>query len=88
MYNYSIPATLKAWQDQITFPRMSLAPTRFVVSTARGGSYSPGAPKARFDHQERFLRDFFAGHSPSRTRFFHQCRARQCQGGPGARAPA
>ncbi|MGX1808890.1 FMN-dependent NADH-azoreductase [Nocardia sp. NPDC055321] len=62
MYNYSIPAALKAWLDQITFPRMSLAPTRFVVTTARGGAYSPGSPKAAFDYQERFLRDFFAGH--------------------------
>ncbi|MBF6141833.1 FMN-dependent NADH-azoreductase [Nocardia farcinica] len=62
MYNYSIPAALKAWLDQVTFPRMSLAPRRFVVAASRGGSYSPGAPKAAFDHQERYLRDFFAGH--------------------------
>lgn len=62
MYNYSIPASLKAWLDQVTFPRMSLAPRRFVVATARGGAYSPGSPKAAFDYQERFLRDFFAGH--------------------------
>ncbi|MGV0816127.1 NAD(P)H-dependent oxidoreductase [Mycolicibacterium boenickei] len=62
MYNYSIPASLKSWLDQVTFPRMSLAPRRFVVATARGGAYSPGAPKAAFDYQERFLRDFFAGH--------------------------
>ncbi|MFB8001732.1 FMN-dependent NADH-azoreductase [Nocardia sp. NPDC056000] len=62
MYNYSIPASLKAWLDQLTFPRMSLAPSRFVVVTARGGAYTPGAPKAAFDYQERYLRDFFAGH--------------------------
>ncbi|MEV6772696.1 NAD(P)H-dependent oxidoreductase [Nocardia sp. NPDC051030] len=62
MYNYSIPASLKAWLDQITFPRMSLAPRRFLVTTARGGAYSPGAPKAIYDYQERYLRDFFAGH--------------------------
>ncbi|MFG2003834.1 FMN-dependent NADH-azoreductase [Spirillospora sp. NPDC048911] len=62
MYNYSIPASLKAWLDQVTFPKMSLAGRRFVVATARGGAYSPGAPKAKFDYQERFLRDFFAGH--------------------------
>ena len=62
MYNYSIPATLKAWLDQVTFPRMSLAPRRFVVATARGGAYSEGAPKAAFDYQKRYLRDFFAGH--------------------------
>ncbi|WP_406235686.1 FMN-dependent NADH-azoreductase [Nocardia sp. NBC_01009] len=62
MYNYSIPASLKAWLDQVTFPRMSLGHRRFVVATARGGAYSPGAPKAAFDYQERYLRDFFAGH--------------------------
>ncbi|WP_063060794.1 FMN-dependent NADH-azoreductase [Nocardia sienata] len=62
MYNYSVPAALKAWLDQVTFPRMSLAPRRFVVATARGGAYSPGTPKAAFDYQESYLRDFFAGH--------------------------
>ncbi|MFF4196836.1 FMN-dependent NADH-azoreductase [Nonomuraea sp. NPDC001831] len=62
MYNYSIPSALKAWLDQVTFPKMSLTGRRFVVTTARGGAYSPGAPKARFDYQERYLRDFFAGH--------------------------
>jgi FMN-dependent NADH-azoreductase len=62
MYNYSIPAALKAWLDQVTFPRMSLAPRRFVIATARGGAYSDGAPKAAFDYQQRYLRDFFAGH--------------------------
>ncbi len=62
MYNYSVPAALKAWIDQVTFPRMSLAGRRFVVATARGGSYAPGAPKAPYDHQESYLRDFLAGH--------------------------
>jgi FMN-dependent NADH-azoreductase len=62
MYNYSIPAALKAWLDQVTFPRMSLAPRRFVIAAARGGTYSDGAPKAVFDYQQRYLRDFFAGH--------------------------
>ncbi|MFV2176992.1 FMN-dependent NADH-azoreductase [Actinomadura sp. LOL_016] len=62
MYNYTVPASLKAWIDQVTFPRMSLAGRRFVIASARGGAYSPGAPKAPYDHQERFLYDFFAGH--------------------------
>lgn len=62
MYNYSIPASLKAWIDQVTFPRMSLAGRSFVVASARGGSYLPGSPKAPFDHQESYLRDFFHGH--------------------------
>ncbi|WP_043718591.1 NAD(P)H-dependent oxidoreductase, partial [Nocardia asiatica] len=72
MYNYSVPAALKAWLDQVTFPRMSLGHRRFVVTSARGGAYSPGAPKAAYDYQERFLRDFFAGHfGVSDTVFVH-----------------
>jgi FMN-dependent NADH-azoreductase len=62
MYNFSIPAVLKAWIDQVTFPRMSLAGTRFVVAYARGGAYGPGKPREPFDHHERYLRDFFSGH--------------------------
>ncbi|UNZ15970.1 NAD(P)H-dependent oxidoreductase [Streptomyces sp. 891-h] len=62
MYNFSIPASLKAWIDQVTFPRMSLAGRRFVVAYARGGAYGPGTPRHPYDHQERYLRDFFAGH--------------------------
>ncbi|MFB6613356.1 FMN-dependent NADH-azoreductase [Streptomyces sp. NPDC085524] len=62
MYNYSVPASLKAWIDQVTFPRMSLAGRRFVVAYARGGAYGPGTPRHPYDHQERYLRDFFAGH--------------------------
>lgn len=62
MYNFSVPAALKAWVDQVTFPRMSLRGKRFVVAGARGGTYLPGTPRAPFDHEERYLRDFFAGH--------------------------
>jgi FMN-dependent NADH-azoreductase len=62
MYNFSVPAALKAWFDQVTFPRMSLRGKRFVVAGARGGTYRPGTPRAPFDHEERYLRDFFAGH--------------------------
>jgi FMN-dependent NADH-azoreductase len=62
MYNFSVPAALKAWFDQVTFPRMSLRGTRFVVAGARGGTYLPGTPRAPFDHEERYLRDFLAGH--------------------------
>ncbi|MGI5164615.1 FMN-dependent NADH-azoreductase [Spirillospora sp. CA-253888] len=62
MYNFGIPASLKAWIDQVTFPKMSLKGRRFVVASARGGAYGPGMPRAPFDYQERYLRDFFAGH--------------------------
>lgn len=62
MYNYSIPSSLKAWIDQITFPKMSLAGRSFVVTGARGGAYGPGTPREPYDHEERYLRDFFRGH--------------------------
>jgi FMN-dependent NADH-azoreductase len=62
MYNFSVPAALKAWLDQVTFPRMSLRGKRFVVAGARGGTYVPGTPRAPFEYEERYLRDFFAGH--------------------------
>ncbi|MDG6107677.1 NAD(P)H-dependent oxidoreductase [Dactylosporangium aurantiacum] len=61
MYNYSVPASLKAWIDQVTFPRARLD-ARVVVAGARGGSYGPGTPREPFDHHERYLRDFLAGH--------------------------
>jgi FMN-dependent NADH-azoreductase len=61
MYNFSIPASLKAWIDQVTFPRASLD-LKVVVTSARGGSYAPGTPREPVDHQERYLRDFFRGH--------------------------
>ncbi|WP_308282563.1 FMN-dependent NADH-azoreductase [Pseudonocardia nigra] len=62
MYNFSVPAALKAWIDQVTFPRMSLAGRRFVVVSARGGAYGPGTPREPVDHQARYLRDFLDGH--------------------------
>ncbi|MEV4198293.1 FMN-dependent NADH-azoreductase [Micromonospora globbae] len=72
MYNFSVPASLKAWIDQVTFPRMNLAGKRFVVAGARGGSYVEGAPRAPYDHQERYLRDFLAGHfAVQDVRFVH-----------------
>ncbi|MET9272961.1 NAD(P)H-dependent oxidoreductase [Kribbella sp. NPDC003557] len=61
MYNFSIPAALKAWIDQVTFPRAKLE-LSVIVASSRGGSYAPGAPRAAVDHQERYLRDFFDGH--------------------------
>lgn len=62
MYNYSVPSALKAWLDQITFPRMNLGDRRFVVVAARGGSYTANAPKERVEHQTRYLADFLTGH--------------------------
>lgn len=41
---------------------MSLTGRRLVVVAARGGDYRPGASRAPYDHEESYLRDFFAGH--------------------------
>ncbi|WP_167454948.1 FMN-dependent NADH-azoreductase [Amycolatopsis kentuckyensis] len=72
MYNFSIPAALKAWIDQVTFPKMVLRNKKFVIAGARGGTYAPGTPKAAFDHHERYLRDFIAGHyGVDDVRFVH-----------------
>lgn len=61
MYNYSVPAALKAWIDQVTFPRARLS-ARVVITASRGGAYGPGTPRAAVEHQVRYLQDFFAGH--------------------------
>lgn len=68
MYNFSVPASLKAWIDRVTFPGAFADPdtgssllhgTRVVVVTARGGSYGPGTPRETFDFQAPYLRAYF-----------------------------
>ncbi|WP_242908327.1 FMN-dependent NADH-azoreductase [Actinomadura terrae] len=63
MYNFSVPASLKAWIDRITFPGAymedRLRGTRAVVVTARGGAYGPGTPNEALDFQEPYLRAYF-----------------------------
>jgi FMN-dependent NADH-azoreductase len=56
MYNYSVPAALKAWMDRVTFPgALSLPDTTVVVVAAHGGA--PG--RAGRDHQTPLLRTWF-----------------------------
>jgi len=62
MYNFGVPAALKAWIDQVTFPRMNLGHRRFVVVGAQGGSYAPGRPRAPMEHHVRYLSDLVEGH--------------------------
>ncbi|GLW65090.1 FMN-dependent NADH-azoreductase [Actinomadura rubrobrunea] len=71
MYNFSVPAALKAWIDRITFPGAHVDPdsgepllrrTRVVVVTARGGAYGPGSPRHGCDFQEPYLRAYFREH--------------------------
>lgn len=68
MYNFSIPASLKAWIDRVTFPRALTDPdtgesllrdTRVVVVMARGGGYGPGTPREHFDFQTPYLKAYF-----------------------------
>lgn len=68
MYNYSVPAALKAWIDRVSFPGAFLDPdtggsllrgTRIVVISARGGAYGPGTPREKWDFQTPYLRAYF-----------------------------
>jgi FMN-dependent NADH-azoreductase len=71
MYNFGIPSQLKAWLDAIcvagrTFgygangPEGLLGGRRVIIASARGGMYGADTPMAPLDHQETYLRGFFA----------------------------
>ena len=59
MYNWSVPAPLKAWIDHITFPWVDLAGPPVFIFTARGGGYPADTPAGARDHQEPYLRYWF-----------------------------
>jgi FMN-dependent NADH-azoreductase len=71
MYNLSIPSTLKAWIDQISFPWLSFKDRTVVVVTGRGGSYAPGTPRAHLDFQEPYLRAYFETLGAEWIEFIH-----------------
>lgn len=71
MYNFSIPAALKAWIDQVSFPWVSFKDRAIIVATGRGGSYSPGTPRAHLDFQEPYLRAYFEALGAERVEFIH-----------------
>jgi FMN-dependent NADH-azoreductase len=67
MYNFAIPAPLKAWIDQVvrigktvlfaeTGPKGILKGKKVYVITSRGGAYRSGTFTERFDYQEPYLR--------------------------------
>lgn len=71
MYNFTIPAPLKAWIDQVvragktvlfreSGPEGLLKGKKVYVITTRGGGYRPGTPTERFDYQEPYLRHILA----------------------------
>lgn len=71
MYNFGIPSQLKSWIDHLavagkTF-RYSEAGVkglaggkRIILASSRGGFYGAGSPAASLQHQESYLRGFFA----------------------------
>jgi FMN-dependent NADH-azoreductase len=68
MYNFTVPAPLKAWIDRVTFPGVFIEPesgeqrlraTEVVIVCTRGGAYGPGTPRQPFDFQETYLRAWF-----------------------------
>ena len=82
MYNFSVPAALKAWIDRVTFPGAFvdegtgdrlLRETTVVVVTARGGCYAPGTPREGFDFQTPYLSAYFTdlGVAPENLHFVH-----------------
>jgi len=78
MYNFGVPATLKAWIDRISFPGVftdpdtgekRLAGKHFVVVLARGGGYGPGTPRESFEFQESYLRAYLTDKGVARQTF-------------------
>ncbi|MFG2958124.1 FMN-dependent NADH-azoreductase [Streptomyces sp. NPDC048291] len=64
MYNFAVPAALKAWIDRVTFPgafthpdtgESLLSATRVVAVLARGGAYGPETGRADLDFQLPYL---------------------------------
>ncbi|CCK25449.1 NAD(P)H dehydrogenase (quinone) [Streptomyces davaonensis JCM 4913] len=69
MYNFAVPAALKAWIDRVTFPgaftdpdtgESLLGELRVVAVMARGGGYGPGTPREHDDFQTPYLKAYFA----------------------------
>ena len=82
MYNFAIPAPLKAWIDQIVRvgktvlfaaggPQGILKGKKVYVVTSRGGAFRPGTPTERFDHQEPYLRHILAFIGLTDVTFIH-----------------
>src|SRR6266404_1362980 len=82
MYNFAIPALLKAWIDQIVRVGKTvtygpsgrqglLGNKRVFVITARGGAYEKGTPSEKFDFQEPYLRHIFGFVGLTDVTFIH-----------------
>ena len=70
MHNFSIPATLKLWIDQVAIPNKTfsyatgrpvglLTGKKATILIASGGSYDPGTAMVSLNHAEPYLRTIF-----------------------------
>ena len=94
MHNFSVPATFKAWIDQIaragkTFsytdkgPKGLISSNKKVVAVlSRGGAYAPESPQGAMDFQVSYLRQIFALVGLTDVTFVHA--DRQGMGGAAA----
>ena len=82
MYNFAVPAALKAWIDQVvrvgktvlftpSGPQGILKEKKVYVVTSRGGAYRLGTPTERFDYQEPYLRHILAFIGLTDVTFIH-----------------
>jgi FMN-dependent NADH-azoreductase len=82
MYNFTIPAQLKGWIDNIVRagrtvlwsaqgPQGALTGKKVFVITSRGGSFRPGTPAEKFDFQEPYLRHVLAFMGITDVTFIH-----------------
>jgi FMN-dependent NADH-azoreductase len=99
MYNFAIPAPLKAWIDQIvrpgqtvhftaSGPRGTLVDKKVYIVTSRGGAYRPSTPTERFDYQEPYLRHILAFIGLTDVTFIHAENQKPGAQGEAARAAA
>ena len=68
MFNFSIPAALKAYIDQIVRVGVTVSPANVGLLTgksadiilASGGDFSPGSPVEKYNHASGYLRQLLA----------------------------
>jgi FMN-dependent NADH-azoreductase len=71
MYNFGIPSQLKSWIDHLAVAGKTFSYSeagvqglaggkRLILASSRGGFYGPDSPAASLQHQESYLRGFFA----------------------------
>ena len=71
MYNFGIPSQLKSWIDHLAVSGKTFSYSeagveglakgkRVILASSRGGFYGPDSPAASLQHQESYLRGFFA----------------------------